>query len=248
MASINKRYLILGLVLLIIVVVIVAGIGLLMYAGLPLKNGAQLADGKVSIVVTRWGPVAIGAYLFKLEEGGFGLIDAGIDPKATAIRTALTRLGGTERDVRVILLTHGHDDHTAGAHSFPKADVYVLEPDANRVNAQWIRVTRGLKDGERLTLFGTPVDVFTLPGHTSGSAAYLVHGVLFLGDSTSSINDGKGSLYPNTLLCEDKEQNKRALQDLAKRLRTRRNEIRHIAFGHQGPVDGLDALLNWALN
>ena len=246
MGSIKKRYLILGIVLLIVIGLIAAGIGILMYAGLPLKDGTQLAEGRVRVVVTRWGPVAIGAYLFRLEGGGFGLIDAGIEPDAKSIRIELARLGGMEDDVRVIIFTHGHDDHTAGARSFPKAEVYALEPEVNWINAQGIRVTRGLKDGESFALFGTVVEVFSLPGHTSGSAAYLVHGVLFLGDSAASVNDGKGSVMPNTILCEDKEQNIKSLRELAKRLSSRRNDIRHIAFGHQGPVDGLAPLLNWA--
>ena len=185
------------------------------------------------------------AHLFTLENGGFGLIDATQDREATAIRTALARHGGSAGDVQAVFLTHWHYDHAAGARSFPNAKVYVLQPDAALVERQGIPVERGLTDGESVDVSGTKVEVFGLPGHTPGSAAYLVHGVLFLGDSASSIYDG--SVAPNRLISEDADQTERALRELVERLRSRRTEIRHIAFGHQGAVKGLEPLLDWAV-
>jgi hypothetical protein len=44
----------------------------------------------------------------------------------------------------------------------------------------------------------------------------------------------------------DVELNHRSLQALAARLRPRQGDVHAIAFGHQGPVKGLDALLKWA--
>ena len=83
-----------------------------------------------------------------------------------------------------------------------------------------------------------------MPGHTAGSAAFLVHGVLFLGDSAAGISEG--TLHPNTMLSDDAEQTERSLLSLAERLMPRRADIHHIAFGHQGAVERLDPLLNWA--
>ena len=91
---------------------------------------------------------------------------------------------------------------------------------------------------------GTSIEVFGLPGHTPGSAAFLVHGVLILGDSAAGLRDG--TLQPNTMLADDSELTRHSLADLAARLRARRTEIRHIAFGHQGAVEGLEPLLKWA--
>ena len=57
---------------------------------LPLKDGVKLAGGNVVIVADdSIGPVATAAYLFRLNNGGLGLIDTTADPKATAIRAAL---------------------------------------------------------------------------------------------------------------------------------------------------------------
>jgi glyoxylase-like metal-dependent hydrolase (beta-lactamase superfamily II) len=90
---------------------------------------------------------------------------------------------------------------------------------------------------------GTPVEVFALPGHTPGSAAFLVHGVLFLGDSAAAASDG--SFQPNTMLGTDPEQTTRSIRALAERLRNRASEIRHLAFGHQGALEGLQPMVTW---
>ena len=72
----------------------------------------------------------------------------------------------------------------------------------------------------------------------------LIDGVLFLGDSAAGLRNG--TLAPNSLLTENAEQNERSLAMLADRLRPRQSDIRQIAFGHQGPLEGLSALLTWA--
>ena len=231
---------------------------------LPLEDGVELAGGNVIVVADHsTGPVATAAYLFRLNGGGLGLIDATADSKATAIRAALRRLGATTKEVRVILFTHGHGDHTAGARAFPDADVYVLEPDPSTPTySPWNRfermlrkpgkarqaapqVTRRLTDGLRLDLHGTSVEVFALPGHTADSAAFLLHGVLFLGDSAAAHSKGGIASAP-PIFSADRNRNQVALASLANRLRERRSEVKHLAFGHQGPLEGLEPLLQWA--
>jgi hypothetical protein len=70
-----------------------------------------------------------------------------------------------------------------------------------------------------------------------------VDGVLFLGDSAAGLSDG--TLQPNTMLSDDARQTVQSLRALGERLRPRRDEVRQIAFGHQGPVTGLEPLLMW---
>ena len=114
MRSIRKRYVVLA-----VSVVLIAGLAgiavlVLMFGGLPLEDGTQLADGRITVVAERSGPVTIGAYLFELGNGGYGLIDSTMDPEARAIRVALERLGGGAEDIHAIFLTHNHNDHAAG--------------------------------------------------------------------------------------------------------------------------------------
>lgn len=242
-----KRRLLIGVGVFVAIFVIAMGalFAFMKYSVLPLTDGERLADGMVTTVVTDYfGPVAIGAYLFDLKDGRVGLVDAGSDPAAKAILAALARRGKSAADVRAVFLTHQHADHAGGARAFPGADVYVLDPDRSAIEQRGIRITRGLRDGERLDISGTVVEVFGLHGHTPGSGAFLINGVLFLGDSAAAAYNS--SFQPNTLMGSDPDQTVRSLRALADRLRPRRAEIRHLAFGHQGPLAGLDPMLNWA--
>jgi hydroxyacylglutathione hydrolase len=247
-----KKYLLIGgATLVAILLVAVGGIyAVLKFGVLPLRDGTQLGDDVVTVVTGDFGPVAIGAYVVKLADGGIALIDAGMDANGTAIKRTLARMGKAPVDVRAIFCTHGHNDHATGALAFPAAATYVMPPDMALVEAirspdgRRIVMTRLIYDGDRVDLAGTSLEVFGVPGHTAGSAAFLAQGVLFLGDSAASISDG--TLQANTMLAEDANQTERSLLSLAKRLSSRRAEIHHIAFAHQGPVEGLDPLLNWA--
>jgi glyoxylase-like metal-dependent hydrolase (beta-lactamase superfamily II) len=228
----------------IVLVAIGALYAFMKYSVLPLVDGERLADGKVTTVVAgHFGPVPIGAYLFDLSDGGVGLVDAGSDSDATAILAALARMGKTSADVRAIFLTHQHADHVGGAQAFPAAQVYVCEPDKSAVERRGIRITRGLQDGARVEIGGTSVEAFGLPGHTPGSGAFLVHGVVFLGDSAAAAYNA--SFQANTITSSDADQTVRSLRALADRLKSRRSEIRHLAFGHQGTLTGLDPMLSW---
>ena len=253
MQKVTRRLLIGGGVVLAVLGCLVAvGVGMYLYVTRPLKDGAPLASGKVTTIVTdHYGPVGIAAYMLDLGAGGVGLVDAGMDPKATAINAALARLGRTTSDVRVILVTHAHNDHAGGTVAFPDAEVYALAPDVDAIRrrrnaAGAAGPTTAIKAGEVLNLFGTDIQVFAVPGHTKGSAAYVVHGVLFLGDTAQSMRDG--TLGPNSMTSEDGETNTRSLRALAEDLKSRGLGVQRIAFGHSGPVDGPDPLLEWAFS
>jgi glyoxylase-like metal-dependent hydrolase (beta-lactamase superfamily II) len=91
--------------------------------------------------------------------------------------------------VRAIFVTHAHADHVGGTKAFPNAQLYLLEPDIPELqrtqgaDVRALATIHALRDGQRLDVSGTSVEVFRVPGHTPGSAAFLVYGVLFLGDS-----------------------------------------------------------------
>jgi glyoxylase-like metal-dependent hydrolase (beta-lactamase superfamily II) len=241
------------------------GLWLVMTGSLPLEDGAQIADGAITIVKDESALMPVAAHLFRLQDGGYGLIDAALDAEATNIRAALERLGRTSDDIRVILFTHGHGDHTRGARAFPNAETYGLVPDSELANrpSLWNRIRNffgneqepadaeedGVKhrvaDGDILDLHGTRIEVFALPGHTADSAAYLVYGVLFFGDSAAAAHDGTFVAAP-PIFSIDRARNRLELRALAERLHPRRSEIKHLAFGHQGPLQGLDPLLEWA--
>ena len=235
---------------------------------MPLEDGVELAEGNVIVVADRSvGPIPAAAYLFRLRSGDFGLIDSTMDPEARAIRAALARVGKKSDAIIAIFFTHDHGDHTAGALAFPNADVYLgesvdLSQGARPAESLWHRfqrrlnsqqqpsgekhtIARRLSDGGQMEVGGTTVEVFAVPGHTADSAAFLMHGVLFLGDSAAAASDGSITAAP-PIFSVDRDRNMRELKKLADRLRSRRGEIRHLAFGHQGPLEGIDPLLEWA--
>lgn len=228
----------------LVVAVAVAVVAALTLVGAPLVDGATLADGRVALVVERHGPVRIVVHLVALADGGVALVDAGMDPRAAAVRAALRARGLDDDAVRAVLVTHAHDDHAAGIAAFPRAVVHAADPDAAAL-ARGGRAVVAVADGARFEVGGTAFEAFALPGHTAGSVAYLVHGVLFLGDAAASIAADR--LAPNGYAyTADPDANRRALAALARRLAPRGDAVAAIAFGHHGPVAGLAPLLAWA--
>ena len=71
--------------------------------------------------------------VFLLEDDGLVLIDTGIASSAAPILSAVRELGYQEQDVRHILITHLHGDHTGGLAEIKRrtgAQVYMHPADA----------------------------------------------------------------------------------------------------------------------
>ena len=66
------------------------------------------------------------------HDAGITLIDAGMSSNGADVRAGLDYLGAEPRDIRAILLTHWHNDHSAGAraaHDLSAAPVYYHTAD-----------------------------------------------------------------------------------------------------------------------
>src|SRR5262249_21244640 len=249
--KVSAKRVVIGIAIFItlLICLVVAAVAMYMYITEPLEDGAGLADGAVTTVVTgHFGPVAIVAYIFELGDGTVGLIDACIDREASAIRTALARLGKRDTDVRAIFITHAHDDHTSGLAAFPEAEAYAIEPDASLVrrhrDAVSASMTKEVRDGDLLDFHDTAVEVYAVLGHTNGSADDIARGVRFLGDAAQGLRGC--TLGANSMLSEDAVRSKRSLRTLAQRLSSRQSDVHYIAFGHSGPLQRLEPLLKWA--
>jgi glyoxylase-like metal-dependent hydrolase (beta-lactamase superfamily II) len=110
------------------------------------------------------------------------------------------------------------------------------------VSPTGVSVARALADGETVTLGETTVRVFAIPGHTPGSAAYLVNGVLFVGDSADATSEGglQGSAW---IFSDSQEANLASLSRLESRLRQDGMTVTAIAPAHSGLLnDGLTQL------
>jgi glyoxylase-like metal-dependent hydrolase (beta-lactamase superfamily II) len=86
----------------------------------------QLAPG-----LHRLGDHVVNFYLIE-EPEGFVLVDAGLPAHLGALRKELAERGASLADVRSVLLTHGHPDHTGMAHALHEAgaDIWVHAQDA----------------------------------------------------------------------------------------------------------------------
>ncbi|MFD9508184.1 MBL fold metallo-hydrolase [Streptomyces mirabilis] len=89
------------------------------------------APTQVAPGVHRLGDHGVNFYLIE-DPDGLVLVDAGTPAHLTQLRTLLAGLGHSVADVRAVLLTHGHPDHTGLAHTLQEAGagLWIHERDA----------------------------------------------------------------------------------------------------------------------
>ena len=237
---------VLGLVLLLVLAV-VGAVAAAFIGSRPLEPGAV---GPAEIVVDSH--VSVG-----LVDTGAGviLIDCGNSTDGAALKAALG-----DRAVLAVFLTHGHGDHVGACHLLPGARIYAMAAEVDHIEgrerprgplprlvplaARPFTVTDPLQDGQIVQVGETIVEAFHVPGHTVGSAAYLIDGALFFGDSAGASTEGTLDGAP-WVFTDDTAQNRASLAALADRLRPRRAEITHLIFSHTGALTGSDALMAW---
>ncbi|WP_062357600.1 MBL fold metallo-hydrolase [Herbidospora yilanensis] len=106
------------------------------------------------------------------------VVDPGPDDE-THLSTVATRLA--DRTVEVVLLTHGHEDHSGGARRFAEmVDAPVRALDRTHVLGE-----EGLADGDGLTVGGVEIRVIGTPGHSFDSLCFWLpeDGALLTGDT-----------------------------------------------------------------
>ena len=71
-------------------------------------------------------------------------------------------------------------------------------------------------------------------GHTAGSAAYLVNGVLYVGDS-AAVEPGGRLRRAAWIFSDNQDESLESMRELAQRLAPEREHIQALACGHSGP-------------
>ena len=133
------------------------------------------------------GPIGTNCYILEDESAHQAAV---IDPGGDAPRL-LAALKGL--DVRRILLTHGHYDHTGAAAelaaALPQAEVYIHERDYRDVDPGLFPLRTQLSavnfygEGDRLPLGELTLEVLHTPGHSQGSVTLRCGDVLFCGET-----------------------------------------------------------------
>ena len=105
---------------------------------------------------------------------GLILIDVGHEANADVVIESMSILGYDASDVKIILLSHGHSDHSEGAKRIADisgASIYMFEEDLRYLNGRFTP-DHFFKDGEVVKLGNTEILCLHTPGHTAGTASF----------------------------------------------------------------------------
>lgn len=156
-------------------------------------EAVTVREGVRRVVAGNEGPFTFrGTNTYLLGEQRLAIVDPGPDdPRHRA--ALIAAVGG--RPVEAILVTHSHRDHSDGAPALaalldaPLMGCALLDPPSEGggsdagLDRLW-RPDRVLRDGERLTLGDTEIEVVATPGHLANHLCFALsrHGALLSGD------------------------------------------------------------------
>lgn len=147
-----------------------------------------VAPFKVIGPITYVGTSGIASFLIETEEGLI-LLDTGMAEAVPGLLERVETLGHALSDIKIILNSHAHFDHTAGnaaVKSVTGASLFVHEGDVSAVedgvylgSEDWelakmppATVDRVLSDGDMVTLGEITLTAHHTPGHTRGCTSW----------------------------------------------------------------------------
>ena len=128
----------------------------------------------------------LASYLITSPQGDI-LINPDYEQSVPLIRSSVEKLGFRFTDIKIILISHAHDDHAAGsalAKKLTGAKLMVMDADVAEVESggahdfqysqHWtpVKVDRILHDGDTVQLGGTTLTAHLTPGHTKGCTTW----------------------------------------------------------------------------
>ena len=149
-------------------------------------------------------------YIILTEAKSVILVDPG--DEADKLIEIIEKLEG---DLKYILLTHGHHDHTGGVKplkdKYPNAIVTMNENDndiidnilrnyacvrgRNVENFKDLKADQYVKDGDVIAIDELSFEVIETPGHTKGGVTYLCEDNMFTGDTLFFESIGRSDLF-----------------------------------------------------
>lgn len=141
----------------------------------------------MNFVKTPLGPIGANCY-FLTDQESLCLIDPGDEEQKV-----ISEVKKSGKNLELIILTHGHYDHTGAVKAlkeeFPQVLIYIHEGDAQGAGSQLCPLAgevsdlHYLEDGQILTFGSTEIKVLVTQGHSLGSVCFQVENELFTGDT-----------------------------------------------------------------
>jgi metallo-beta-lactamase class B len=138
------------------------------------------------------GSKSLGIYLVTTPQGHI-LINAGLEDSVPMIQQSVEKLGFRFSDIKILLISHAHYDHDAGATRIKEltgaqymvmdADVPVVESGGEKdffyshapgMRYPATKVDRVLHDGDTVTLGDSTLTAHLTPGHTKGCTTWMM--------------------------------------------------------------------------
>ena len=134
------------------------------------------------------GTAGLSSFLFVTPEGDI-LLDAALPDAAPQIEANIKKLGFKLSDVKILLNSHAHFDHSGGLAQLKKdtgAKLIASEGDRSALEGGFylgsetnksmsgppVKVDEAIKDGYKLTLGGFTLTAHLTPGHTRGCTSW----------------------------------------------------------------------------
>jgi metallo-beta-lactamase class B len=154
----------------------------------------------------------LSSYLIATNEGNI-LINPSYEESVPLIEADMEKLGYHMKDVKIILISHAHDDHCGGAakmKALTHAQLMVMDADVKEMedggasdffykDMHWtpVKVDRVLHDGNEVALGDVILTAHKTPGHTKGNTTWTTRianrDVVIVG--SASVNEGYKLLY-----------------------------------------------------
>lgn len=152
------------------------------------------------------GSAGLSSFLIKTSRGDI-LLDVGLPQNAEMVERHLAKIGVKLSDIKILLNTHSHYDHSGGLAKL-KADtgarviasegeVYALEKgvypgseDNKNLSFPPVKVDDKIADGGKVTLGGVTLTAHITPGHTKGCTTW-----------TFPVKDVDGSAHNAVVFC-----------------------------------------------
>ena len=144
-------------------------------------NGPNTANGKGDAAIPSQlfdnlyyvGKTDVGAWVVKTSDG-LVLIDTlnNTDEAANIIVPGMRKLGLDPDQIKVVILTHSHNDHTGGMQYFREKGLRLMASEVDWAQLGGVPNAESvIHDGQVLKFGDTSITLVLIPGHTAGTIA-----------------------------------------------------------------------------